>query len=67
MDKDDYLSSLDEASCFNFENYVSDIKWRTQSSLSHIPSKKDNFSTTNEKTNEARKNKIETNVIKNYE
>jgi hypothetical protein len=66
MDKDDYLNTLEEASCFNFENYISDIKWRSQCSLSHI-SKGCSPSISVDKENEIKKNKIEANAIKYYE
>ena len=36
MDKDEYFRILEEASCYNIENYVFDREWVSISGLSHI-------------------------------
>ena len=43
MDKDEYFQILEEACCYNIENYVTDPEWAGISGLSHIvKSKEDN-------------------------
>ena len=36
MDRDDYFRILEEACCYNVENYVTDREWASLSGLSHI-------------------------------
>ena len=36
MDRDEYFRILEEASCYNIENYVFDREWVSISGLSHI-------------------------------
>ena len=37
MDRDEYFQILEEACCYNMENYVTDPEWSGLSGLSHIP------------------------------
>ena len=41
MDKDEYFKILDDASCYNLENFFFDKEWASMGALSHIASEKE--------------------------
>jgi len=69
MDRDDYFQILEETSCYNLENYVTDPEWASLSGLSHMKTdKNDTFHNKDlHKNNEEGKSQKEKNAIKVFE
>jgi hypothetical protein len=52
MDRDEYFRILDDASCFNLENFFFDKEWANMGALAHVQSEREDENAQNSEKNE---------------